>query len=88
MLLRDFLVALKTTGIKITLVDVEGDEMIKFFSEGYANIESDLLARTIKRFDLTSATSISIVVNNPDNTSDDSTTDPDNTDPTDPSTGN
>lgn len=64
MLLSDFLSALKTEGVKITLVDEDGNEMIKFFSEGYTNVESDVLARTVKKFDLTSATSLSIVINN------------------------
>lgn len=65
MTLRDFLLALKTKEVRITLVDAEGDEMIKFFSEGYINVESEILARTVKKFDLTSATSLSIVLNNP-----------------------
>lgn len=64
MTLKDFLLALKTKEVRITLVDAEGDEMIKFFSEGYINVESEILARTVKRFDLTSATSLSIVLNN------------------------
>ncbi len=64
MLLSDFLSALKTEGVKVTLIDEDGKEMIKFFSEGYINVESDILARTIKKFEITSATSISVVINN------------------------
>lgn len=62
MLLSDFMSALKTTGVKVTLFDTEGKELIKFFSEGYTSVESEILARTVKRFELTSATSISIVL--------------------------
>jgi len=64
MLLSDFLSALKTEGVKVTLMDEDGKELIKFFSEGYVNVESDILAKTIKKFDLTSATSISVTINN------------------------
>lgn len=65
MTLRAFLAALKTSGVKITLVDVEGNELIKFFSDGYESVESDILARTVKRFDLTAVNALSVVINNP-----------------------
>lgn len=64
MTLNEFLSALKTQGVKITLVDAEGNELIKFFSDGFASVESDILARTVKKFDITSANSMSIVLNN------------------------
>lgn len=63
MTLNDFLSALKTEGVKVTLVDVEGNELIKFFSEGYKGVESDILARTIKKFDLTSANALTVIIN-------------------------
>ena len=66
MTLNEFMSALKTQGVKITLLDVEDNEIIKFFSEGYLGVEADILARTIKKFDLTSVNAISIVLNDVD----------------------
>lgn len=78
MTLRAFLSALKTSGVKITLVDVEDNELIKFFSDGYESVESDILSRTVKKFDLTAVNAISVTLNNPTDTNTDSetTTDP------------
>ena len=63
MVLSDFLSALKTPSIKVTLLTSEGDEIIKFFSEGYSGVESDILARTIKKFEIVSNTALNIVLN-------------------------
>ena len=66
MLLSDFMSALKTTGVKVTLFDTEGKELIKFFSEGYSSVESEILARTVKRWELTSTSSISVTLEEAD----------------------
>lgn len=63
MLLSDFLSALKTPSIKVTLLNTEDVEIIKFFSEGYAGVEADILARTIKKFEIVSNTALNIVLN-------------------------
>ena len=63
MTLNDFLSVLKTDGIKITLLDTASAEIIKFYSEGYEGIESDILARTVRKFEITSNTSMSITIN-------------------------
>lgn len=69
MKLKDFLSALKTQEIKVMIVDVEGNELIKFYSDGYSSVESDILDRTVKKWNLLSANSISVVILNPeDNT--------------------
>lgn len=63
MTLEAFMAALKTKGVKVTLNDTEGNEIIKFFSDGYAGVEGDILARTIKKFDIPSAGNITVVLN-------------------------
>lgn len=59
MKLRDIVSALKTREIKITIID-DGDEIIKFYSEGYAGVESDILDRDVSKWEITSASSVSI----------------------------
>ena len=63
MTLESFMSALKTKGVKVTLLDVEENELIKFYSDGYTGVESDILARTIKKFDIPSAGNITIILN-------------------------
>lgn len=63
MTLNAFMAALKTKGVRVTLTDTEGNELIKFYSDGYTGVESDLLARTIKKFDIPSAGNITVVLN-------------------------
>ena len=59
MKLQDIISALKTKEIKVTIID-DGEEIIKFYSEGYAGVESDILDREVSKWDITSASSISI----------------------------
>ena len=73
MTLRAFLDALKTSGVKITLLDAAGTEIIKFFSEGYEGVESDILGRTIRKFEITSNTAISVTINDAVVSTDDTT---------------
>lgn len=63
MTLNDFLSTLKTSDIKITLYDNEANEIIKFYSEGYSGIESDILSRTITKFEIISNTALNIYLN-------------------------
>lgn len=63
MTLNAFMAALKTPGVKVTLLDSEGTEIIKFFSDGYAGVESDILARTIKKFEIPATNTINITLN-------------------------
>lgn len=62
MTLLQFLEVFGTKDIKITLVDENGNEIIKFYSEGYEGVESDISAKLVKKIDLTSASSLSIVL--------------------------
>ena len=59
MKLRDIVSALTTREVKVTVLD-GGAEIIKFFSEGYAGVESEILDRDVSKWDITSASSISI----------------------------
>jgi hypothetical protein len=68
MKLKDLLSALKTQEIKVMIVDVEGNELIRFYSDGYRSVEEDILERQVKHWNLLSANSISVVILNPENT--------------------
>lgn len=63
MSLRVFMQALKTPNVKVTLNDSDGTELIKFFSDGYTGVEDTLLDRTVKKFEITNATAIVIILN-------------------------
>lgn len=65
MTLRQLLSTLKTPSIKIQLMDVEGNDIIKFYSEGYAGVEEDILNREVKKWDVASNIAITIVLKNP-----------------------
>lgn len=64
MTLETFISALKTKEIKISLMDLNEDEIIKFYSDGYAGVESDLLARTVNKWYISSATTITVYLDN------------------------
>jgi hypothetical protein len=59
MKLRDFMETFKSREIKVSVIDA-GEDLIKFFSEGWAGVESDILDRNISKWEMTSATSISV----------------------------
>ena len=83
MTLKDFLETVTNDDILVTLVDSEGDSLIKFYSEGFASVESDILAMTVKKTTITGATALTIKVVE---TSAGANSDPSgNSDPTDPS---
>lgn len=63
MTLNAFMQALKTEGVKVTLLDSDGKEIIKFYSDGYAGVEADILARTIKKFEIPANNSLNITLN-------------------------
>lgn len=62
MTLRQLLSALKTVGVKVELLDLERNEIIKFYSEGYAGVEEDILAREVKQFEFPSTGTMTIVI--------------------------
>lgn len=75
MTLNELLSTCKTTGIRVVIIDAEYNNLIEFYSEGYASIEADILARTVRRYEFIVSRSASepvlmkIVINNPvDNT--------------------
>lgn len=61
MALSDLLVALANNAkLYLTLVDSSDVELITFRADGYANIESDLGSRVVKRITLESLNSVKI----------------------------
>lgn len=73
MTVRDFLSTLKSKEIKIILKDLNEDDIVKFYSEGYAGVESDLLDRTLNKWYLTGTTALTVYL---DNVTDETSTEP------------
>lgn len=69
MTLLDFISTLKTKETKVTLTDTDENELIKFYSDGYSSVESDILARGITKWNITSSSSITIVLKDSSSTS-------------------
>jgi len=79
MTLQEFIAGLKTAEVKVILKDNStDDEIIKFYSDGYAGVEADILARTVNRWTIESGSSITVVLNSATDTTDDNQTDPQN----------
>lgn len=61
MTLAELISALKTKNVKVTVIDAETDGVIiSFFSEGIGGVEGDVSARTVRKWSLDGATSISV----------------------------
>ena len=65
MILKDFLSTLKTADIKVTIYDASDTdtELIKFYAGGYEGVESDLLAKTIKKWEINSGVAVTVILN-------------------------
>ena len=65
MILKDFMSTLKNSDIKITIYDASDTdtELIKFYSGGYEGVESDLLAKSIKKWEITSGVAVTVILN-------------------------
>ena len=61
MTLLQLIEALKSQNVKVTVIDADSDnELITFFSQGIGGVESDVSGRTVKRWLLNGAQSISV----------------------------
>lgn len=82
MTLKQFLEALKTKNVLVTVSDKNGDELCKIYAEGFDSLDDTLEGRIVSRWQITGATALAVVVNDVVTTTDD-TTDPDpSSDPT------
>ena len=63
MTLAQFLTALKSNNIVVTVSDADNDEIIKFYANGTTALDDTLETRTIKSFFITGATAVSVVLN-------------------------
>ena len=62
MKLLDFISALKSKEVKVTLLDNDDNEIIKFYSEGFSGVEDSVLNRSVKKWSIESQTSIKVVL--------------------------
>lgn len=63
MTLLQLISALSTKNVKVTLKDADTDsEIITFFSQGIAGIESDVSARTVRRYEITGAQQMIVIL--------------------------
>lgn len=63
MTLLQLISALKTNNVNVTVVDADTDEeIIVFRSQGVSGVEGDVSARTVRRWELTGATAIKVVL--------------------------
>lgn len=63
MTLLQLIETLKSANINVTVVDAESDsEIIVFKNTGILGVESDVSARTVRRWELTGATAIKVVL--------------------------
>jgi len=63
MTLLQLIEALKTNGVKVSVIDADTDnELITFFSQGIAGVEGDISARTVRRWEITSVSAIKVTL--------------------------
>lgn len=63
MSLLDLITALKTSNVTVTVTDAADDtEIIVFKASGIAGVEGDVSARTVRRWEITGATAIKVVL--------------------------
>ena len=63
MTLSDLITALKTQNINVTVKDGDTDaEIIVFKSQGIGGVEGDVSSRTVRRWVVTGATAIEVVL--------------------------
>lgn len=62
MTLGNFLAVISNKDVYISVVNVEGDEIIKFLSSGYAGVESDVLDREVKKVTINGSQNMVIII--------------------------
>lgn len=63
MTLAQLIQALKSQNVNVSVVDAETEtEIISFKSQGIAGVEGDVSARTVRRWELTGASAIKVVI--------------------------
>jgi len=73
MKLDDFLKALKTKDVKILILNNDEEEIIKFYSDGYSGVESDVREQEVLKWFITGVSSIKVYVDAPASSSDGTT---------------
>ena len=67
MTLTDFLSTLKTTNVQVVVTDLQDVEICKIYASSVNALADDIEARTINRWQINGATSISVVLNDSPN---------------------
>lgn len=67
MTLTDFLSTLKTSNVQVVVTDLQDVEICKIYASSVNALADDIEARTINRWQINGATSISVVLNDSPN---------------------
>lgn len=62
MTLEAFMAAMLNKDIRATILNSKKEEIIRFYSEGYRGVESDILAMSIDTFEINSNNTMTIVL--------------------------
>lgn len=63
MKLREFLSTLKTTNVNVLVKDLQDTEICKIVASGFAALADDLEQRTVNRWTINGATSVTVILN-------------------------
>jgi hypothetical protein len=63
MTLKQLLETLKTNNVKVIVQDLQGNDVCKIYAESVDALDDALESRTVNRWQITSASSIEVVLN-------------------------
>lgn len=63
MTLKQLLETLKTNNVKVTVQDLQGNDVCKIYAESVDALDDALESRVVNRWQITSASSIEVVLN-------------------------
>lgn len=63
MTLKQLLETLKTSNVKVTVQDLQGNDVCKIYADSVDALDDALEARTVNRWQIASVTSIEVVLN-------------------------
>lgn len=65
MSLKDFLSALKTKGVLVTIEDTDDNEVCKIYAEGVTALDDTIEGMTVSKWEVTASKALTVVVVEP-----------------------